>query len=89
MNRTSLTTALATLLLAACAAPPQQTAAVAVPAAKGDEQICTREYPTGSALAVTKCRSAADIAKEREAAAEAGRNIKSTGSPPPAGGDRR
>ncbi len=81
MNPVCTSALLLVLLLSACAAPQTQ--------AEVDEQVCTREYPTGYAVAVTKCRSKADLAKEREAAAEAGRNVKPSASPPPAGGERR
>jgi hypothetical protein len=42
----------------------------AVPSIAG-EMVCKREYPTGSNLPVTKCRTRAQIEAERAAANEA------------------
>jgi hypothetical protein len=53
-------------VLLACAAEPAQRSA----AADGD-MVCKREYPTGSNLPVTKCRTRAQIEADQAAANEA------------------
>lgn len=80
------------LLLAACAAEPTApsknaaaaTQAVAAPAATAsgekDDMVCTREYPTGSNIPITKCRSRQQIEAEKAAAMESLRRNQ-TGGP--------
>jgi len=82
---------LATMLVAGCAGEP---VAPAVPAATepvpqkktaaADDTICTREYPTGSNIPVTKCRSRAQAEKEQAAAAEMMRRAHTLGGRPSA-----
>jgi hypothetical protein len=55
------------VLLLACAAEP----VAATNVASDGEMVCKREYPTGSNLPVTKCRTRAQIEAERAAANEA------------------
>ena len=68
---------LTTLLLAGCAAEPvAATHPSTTPteaqksAAAGDDTVCSREYPTGSNIPVTKCKTRAQIEKEQAAAHE-------------------
>ena len=68
---------LTTLLLAACASepvaatkPPTNPADTQTSAAAGDDTVCTREYPTGSNIPVTRCKTRAQIEKEQAAAHE-------------------
>jgi hypothetical protein len=61
---------LSALLLAACAADPAaSTVATATPASGADhtasDVICAKEYPTGSNIAVTKCRSREQVEAEK------------------------
>jgi hypothetical protein len=51
------------LAIAGCAAPPPGSMA------KGDAQVCAKETPTGSNVPVTRCRSAAQIERDRIEAA--------------------
>jgi hypothetical protein len=65
---------LSTLILAACAAEPSvpaNTAGVASAASDGSsEMFCSREYPTGSNIAVTICRTKEQVAAEKAAGTE-------------------
>jgi len=68
---------LTTLLLGACASeaveptnPSANPAGTQTTAAAGDDTVCTREYPTGSNIPVTKCKTRAQIEKEQAAAHE-------------------
>lgn len=80
------TLSLTALLLAACATEPaapvaQSTApAAAVAAAGQEESVCVREYATGSNIAVTRCRTRAQIDAEKFAATENLRRAQ-TGGP--------
>ena len=67
-------------LLAACAADPATPsgAATETAAAKSD-MVCSREYPTGSNIAVTKCRTTEQVDAQRAAAER--RLGRSTGGP--------
>lgn len=79
-------------LLAACAAEPvasanpNATAPAAPAAAGGDEMVCSREYPIGSNIPVTKCRSRAQIDAERAASQEALKRSQTVGPNPKMGG---
>jgi len=64
-------------ILAACAAEPAARAdaapgAMATPSpnASPDEMVCTREYPIGSNIPITKCKSRAQIEADRAASQE-------------------
>lgn len=81
--RTTPALSLVAMLLAACAAEPVgQPATAAAAAAPGaqDEMVCTREYPTGSNIPLTKCRTRAQIEAEKAAATEGLRRLQ-TGGP--------
>ena len=61
---------LSTSILAACAAQPPAPAPAdaAVPvAASQSDSICSKEYPTGSHIAVTTCRTREQVEAERRA----------------------
>jgi hypothetical protein len=58
-----LTAVLIPLAITGCASPPPGSVA------KGDTPICVRETPTGSNVPVTRCRSAAQIERDRIEAA--------------------
>jgi hypothetical protein len=80
---------LATLLVAGCVAEPVTPAGstsdqpeARKAAAAGDDTICTREYPTGSNIPVTKCRSRAQAAAEKAAADEMMRRAHTLGARP-------
>ena len=81
--------AYAALWLAACAAesatPTQTAAATSKPA---DEMICSREYPIGSNIPITKCRTRAEIDARRATANEELRRAQ-TGGPSAKIGDGR
>lgn len=71
------------LLLVGCATEPTGQTAAAPAAATADakdEMVCSREYPTGSNLPITKCRSRAQIEAEKAAATESLRRNQ-TGGP--------
>jgi len=76
------------LVLVACAGEPVSTAApaaqtqqAAASAAGGEsESVCVREYATGSNIAVTRCRTRAQIDAEKFAATENLRRAQ-TGGP--------
>ncbi len=61
---------LTVLAVAGCAAQaPERTAAA------GPEEICTREMPTGSNIAVMRCRSAEEVKREAAAGRDAADTI--------------
>ena len=64
-----LALSLSSALLAACAAEPASGATTEATAAKSD-LICSREYATGSNIAVTKCRTTEQAEAEKAAAAQ-------------------
>lgn len=64
-----------TCLLGACASPPAGTAASGG-ADPAQAVVCSREAPTGSMFNVTKCRTAEQIEREREATRAAGEGIE-------------
>lgn len=72
----------AAVLTAACAADPATTADAprAAQATQADNKVCVREYPIGSSVPVTRCRTPEQIEAERAAAAETARRMQSTGS---------
>jgi hypothetical protein len=76
------------LLLAACAAEPAGPAATPATASSSgkDEMICSREYPTGSNIPITKCRTREQIEAEKAAAVE-GMRRSQTGGPGAKRGD--
>jgi len=81
--------ACAALWLAACAAEsetPTQTGAAS--SAHPDETICSREYPIGSNIPMTKCRTRAEVDARRAAANEELRRAQ-TGGPNSKIGDGR
>jgi len=53
------------LCATACASPP------AKPDDTSVASVCTREWPTGSLFPVTRCRTAEEIERDREAARDA------------------
>lgn len=65
-------------LLCGCAAAPQTSQALAGP----EERLCEREYPIGSSLPVTRCRSAAEREQLRE---KAQRSLEQLRNDAPAG----
>ena len=66
-------------LLAACAADPAAPTVATEASAEKSDMVCSREYATGSNIAVTKCRTT-EQAEAEKAAAE--RNLgRSTGGP--------
>lgn len=77
--------AFAALLVASCAADPitpkdqpEQNAS--------DDVVCTREYPTGSSIPMTKCRPSDQIARERRLGQEfLRRNTTGTAATKPGG----
>jgi hypothetical protein len=71
------------LVIAGCAAPPPG------PTAKGDAQICVRETPTGSNVPVTRCRTAAQIERDRVEAAKVKEEIHHKAANPNALGSAR
>lgn len=60
------------LLLVACANEPIASAASneQQSALRSDDTVCAREYPTGSNIPITKCKTRAQIEKEQAAAHE-------------------
>lgn len=58
------------LTLTACSSPPE------TQVAGQDRQVCVREAATGSTIAVTRCRSAEQLEREREAAAATTADIR-------------
>ena len=68
------------VLVLGCAAEP----VAATNVASDGDMVCKREYPTGSNLPVTKCRTRAQIEEEKAAANESlrrttiGGSVKST-----------
>ena len=66
-----LALSLASALLAACAADPATpSGATAETAAAKSDLVCSREYATGSNIAVTKCRTTEQAEAEKAAAAQ-------------------
>ena len=66
---------LSTLILAACVAEPPVPAnatnvSSAASGAGSSEMFCSREYPTGSNIAVTVCRTKEQVAAEKAAGTE-------------------
>ncbi len=59
-------------LMSACASTERTPEQIA--ASKAARKVCSEEAPTGSLRKRSRCRSAAQIQKEREAAQEAMRN---------------
>lgn len=90
--RTSTAThalSLIVLFVVGCAAEPTpsgttgsvaQPAPAATAAGGSDEMVCSREYPTGSNIPITKCRSRQQIEAEKAAAME-GLRRNQTGGP--------
>ncbi|MFO1220978.1 MAG: hypothetical protein U1E89_21665 [Burkholderiaceae bacterium] len=73
-----------------CAAAPSPPPAVATAVAaeqKSGDMVCTREYPTGSNIPITKCRTREQIEAERAAAHE-GLRRHQTGGPNAKMGDQ-
>jgi hypothetical protein len=81
---------LSALLLAACAAEPAAQATSKAPAAADqpkaaataaadNDTICTREYPTGSNIPLTKCRTRAQVEAEKAAAEDSMRRVQTSG----------
>ncbi len=52
----------AALALSACESAPVASA----DGTQGDKVTCTREYPTGSSIPTTRCRTAEQLARERD-----------------------
>ncbi len=65
---TTLALSLSSALLAACAAEPAPPSTVPEAAATQSDVVCSREYPTGSNMAVTKCRSREQAEMEKAVA---------------------
>jgi hypothetical protein len=70
---------LTALLLISCAAEPTAQA-TATPAPNTGDMVCTREYPIGSNIPVTKCRTREQIEADKAAAQEGLRRTQ-TGGP--------
>jgi hypothetical protein len=76
---------LTALLLAACAAePPAQ--ANAAPTQSASDTVCTREYPIGSNIPVTKCRTREQIEANKATSQESLRRTQTGGPNPKMGG---
>lgn len=73
---------LMTLILVACAAEPPAQTNVTGAVDDTDKTICTREYPIGSNIPVTKCRTRDHMEANRESAAEGLRRAQAGGSTP-------
>jgi hypothetical protein len=58
------------LLLAACAAEPPAQANAAPTQSAGSDMVCTREYPIGSNIPITKCRTREQIGADKAAGQE-------------------
>jgi hypothetical protein len=78
--------ALTTVLLAACATEPvpqqgqQQTASSASsPGDNANQMVCTREYPIGTNIPVTKCRTREQIEADKRTATESLNKIQRGG----------
>lgn len=61
--------ALVLLSLMACAADPAAEHATLSQA--DDQMVCTRDYPTGSSIPITKCRTREQIERERKVGQDA------------------
>jgi hypothetical protein len=71
------------LAMAGCASPPLS------PMSKSDEPICVRETPTGSNVAVTRCRTARQMERDRTEAATVKEEIHHKAANPHALGGAR
>ncbi|HTP72212.1 MAG TPA: hypothetical protein VML58_08330 [Burkholderiaceae bacterium] len=72
------------LLLVGCAAEPTDPAR---PEQVANDMVCTREYPTGSSIPMTKCRSSEQLERERRMGQETiRRNTTGTAATKPGGG---
>jgi hypothetical protein len=78
-----LTGLLIPLAVAGCASPPLGSTA------KSDTAICTRETPTGSNVPVTRCRTAAQVERDRVEAATVKEEIHHKAANPNALGGAR
>jgi hypothetical protein len=65
--------------LAGCASPQP---VPSTQANAGEEQVCTKEFPSFSAIAITRCRSRADIEADRARASEAASAIRESAKSP-------
>ena len=74
--------------LSACAAPSADKISSGGGADPAQQLVCTKEAPTGTMFPVTKCRTAEQIQREREATRAAGDGIDRarSGLRGPAGG---
>ena len=81
---TRMLPALATLLLAACAADPADQSAATSQTAS--DMTCTREYPTGTNIPITKCRTREQIETERKVGQDALRQVQKGGPTTSLGG---
>jgi len=61
--------------LSGCAASPSDNVASGGGADPAQQLVCTKEAPTGTMFPVTKCRTAEQIARERDATRAAGDGI--------------
>ncbi len=68
------------LTLGACAEPPLQADVVATSSGAPAKQICHRERPTGSEIAVTVCRTADVVAEDARNVDSARREIAHEGA---------
>jgi len=81
----SILSAFASVLVVACAAEP--TPPTDQPDQTAGDMVCTREYPTGSTIPMTKCRSPDQITRERRVGQETiRRNTTGTAATKPGGG---
>jgi hypothetical protein len=71
--------ALTLATLAGCASPQPEPG---TQASAGEEQVCTKEFPSFSAIAITRCRSRADIEADRARASEAASAIRESAKSP-------
>ena len=73
-----------TLLLVGCAADPA--APTNQPDQVASDMVCTREYPTGSTIPMTKCRTPEQLERERRIGQETiRRNTTGTAATKPGG----
>jgi len=74
----ALLSLLSSVLIAGCASSTPTTVASAAPAAsEAAGVVCTRETPTGTHFAVTRCRTQEQIERDRAEAAKVGDMIRS------------
>lgn len=81
--------ALATVLIAACASDPAaRPQAASSSSATGDrsQMVCTREYPIGTNIPVTKCRTREQIEADKRTATESLNKIQRGGAGATKGG---